>query len=132
MGYALGALLTLDIALFVAGAFSAAFVTGLAGFAFGIGAAAVWLHFLPRGQGRWLVVVQVAGVGVLVVPGLWLGGTGMIGADTLRLLLIGLPALGVGTWAGLKLFGKIDEAAFRRVILALLLISGLGLLILGR
>jgi uncharacterized membrane protein YfcA len=66
------------------------------------------------------------------MTGLWLGGTGMIGADTLRLLLIGLPALAVGIWAGLKLFGKIDAAAFRRIVLALLLISGLSLLILGR
>jgi uncharacterized protein len=46
--------------------------------------------------------------------------------------LIGLPALGLGTWAGLKLFGKLDDAMFRRVVLALLLISGASLLILGR
>ena len=52
------------------------------------------------------------------------GGTGMIGGDTLVLFLIGLPALAVGTWAGLKLFGKLDDQAFRRVVLVLLLISG--------
>src|SRR5215468_3990847 len=39
-----------DLALFTAGAFAAAFVTGLAGFAFGIVAAAVWLHFLAPAQ----------------------------------------------------------------------------------
>jgi len=32
------------------GTFAAAFVTGLAGFAFGIVAAAVWLHFLAPAQ----------------------------------------------------------------------------------
>jgi hypothetical protein len=48
------------------------------------------------------------------------------------LFLIGLPPLAVGTWAGLKSFGKLDEQAFRRTILVLLLISGLSLLILGR
>ena len=42
------------------------------------------------------------------------------------------PALAVGTWAGLKLFGRLDDAAFRRVVLVLLLISGLSLLVLGR
>src|SRR5215470_13173690 len=48
MGCAMDGLQTLDIALFSAGTFAAAFVTGLAGFAFGIIAAAVWLHFLVR------------------------------------------------------------------------------------
>jgi hypothetical protein len=37
-----------------------------------------------------------------------------------------------GTWAGLKLFGRLGDAAFRRVVLLLLLISGVSLLILGR
>ena len=50
MGYAMDGLQTLDIALFSAGTFAAAFVTGLAGFAFGVIAAAVWLHFLAPAQ----------------------------------------------------------------------------------
>jgi len=57
MGHVMDSLLTLDIALFVAGAFAAAFVTGLAGFAFGIVAAAVWLHFPPPAQAAVLIVV---------------------------------------------------------------------------
>jgi uncharacterized membrane protein YfcA len=235
---------TLDLALFAAGAFAAAFVTGLAGFAFGIVAAAVWLHFLSPAQATVLIVAfglivqgvsvwklrraikwprllpfviggvigvplgaellrwtdpgnlrmavgailvlfslyslfrpslgsmaragvvadgavgvvngviggatglagiagviwstlrgwpppeqravfQPAGVAVFAMTVLWLGGTGMIGADTLALFLIGLPALALGTWAGLKLFGKLNDAV-------LLLISGASLLILGR
>jgi hypothetical protein len=56
----------------------------------------------------------------------------MIGRDTIGLFLIGLPALALGTWIGLKLFGKLDDAMFRRVVLALLLVSGVSLLILGR
>jgi len=48
------------------------------------------------------------------------------------LFLIGLPALALGTWAGLRLFGKLDDQAFRRVVLVLLLVSGASLLILGR
>jgi hypothetical protein len=46
MGYAMDGLQALDLALFAAGAFAAAFVTGIAGFAFGVVAAAVWLHVL--------------------------------------------------------------------------------------
>jgi uncharacterized membrane protein YfcA len=44
-------------------------------------------------------------------------------------LLISLPGLALGTFVGLKLFGKVDEAIFRRSVLCLLLISGLMLAI---
>jgi hypothetical protein len=60
---------------------------------------------------------------------LWMGGTGMVGKGTIGLFLIGLPALAAGTWAGLKLFGRLDEVGFRRVILGLVLVSGMSLLI---
>ena len=251
MGYAVGQFQTADLALFTAGTFAAAFVTGLAGFAFAIVAAAAWLHFLAPAQAAALIVAfglivqgvsvwklraaiqwrrlapfliggiigvpiggeilrwtapgnlriavgvllvlfslwnffrpslasmsgagvvadgavgvvngviggatglagiaaviwcslrgwppaeqravfQPSGVAVFLMTALWLGGTGMIGVDTAGLFLIGLPALALGTWAGLKLFGKLDDAMFRRVVLALLLISGASLLILGR
>jgi len=251
MGYAVGQLQTLDLTLFAAGAFATAFVTGLAGFAFAIVAAAVWLHFLAPAQATALIVAfglivqgvsvwklraaiqwgrlapfliggvigvpiggeilrwtapsnlraaigallvlfsvwnflrpnaasmsragivadgaagvlngviggatglagiaaviwcslrgwppaeqravfQPSGVAIFLTTALWLGGTGMIGAETMSLFLLGLPALALGTWAGLKLFGKLDDAMFRRIVLALLLVSGASLLILGR
>ncbi len=34
-----------------------------------------------------------------------------------------------GLWSGLKLYGKLDDAAFRKVILLLLLASGLVLIV---
>jgi len=46
----------LDLLLFAAGTFAAALVTGVAGFAFGIVAAAAWLHFLPPAQTTALIV----------------------------------------------------------------------------
>jgi len=58
----------------------------------------------------------------------WLGATGTVTAEALRFFLIGLPCVIVGTWLGLKLFGKIDEAMFRKVVLALLFVSGAVLL----
>jgi uncharacterized membrane protein YfcA len=251
MGYAMDGFPALDLTLFAFGTFAAAFVTGLAGFAFGIVAAAVWLHFLAPAQAAALIVAfglivqgvsvwklrraikwprllpfliggvigvpiggellrwtapgdlrvavgailtlfslynllrpslasaartgavadgavgvlngviggatglagiaaviwcslrgwppaeqravfQPSGVAIFAMTALWLGSTGMIGPDTLTLFLIGLPALAVGTWAGLKLFGKLDDQAFRRIVLVLLLISGLSLVILGQ
>ena len=50
VGCVMGELYAVDLILFVLATFAAAFVTGLAGFAFAIVAAAVWLHFLPPAQ----------------------------------------------------------------------------------
>ena len=58
-------------------------------------------------------------------------GTGLIGANTLHLFVIGLPVLLAGTWVGLRLYTRLDEAGFRRAVLGLLLISGLGLVMRG-
>src|SRR5438105_397947 len=57
MGHLMDSLLTLDIALFVVRSVAAAFLPGLAGFAFGIVAAAACLHFLAPAQAAVLIVV---------------------------------------------------------------------------
>jgi uncharacterized membrane protein YfcA len=54
---------------------------------------------------------------------------GAFTTETIKLFLIGLPALGAGLWLGLNLYGRLDDAAFRRVILWLLLASGLTLVV---
>jgi uncharacterized membrane protein YfcA len=237
-----------DLAIFLAGAFAAAFVTGLAGFAFGMVAAAIWLHALTPVQAIALIVAYallvqgyavwklkqalnvgrlipfIAGsavgipVGVIILKwaspsdlriavglllilfslynlirpklpqakqagslldaivgvfngllagstGLggilptiwcgvrgwskdeqravfqptavatflmtivWLGGAGTLTADIGRLFAIGLPALIAGTWLGWKLYGRLDEATFRKVVLFVLLASGVTLVL---
>ena len=45
-----------DLAIFLLGTFAAAFVTGLAGFAFGMVAASIWLFALPPAQTTALIV----------------------------------------------------------------------------
>jgi uncharacterized membrane protein YfcA len=54
---------------------------------------------------------------------------GTITANIMRFFLIGLPAMLAGLWVGFKLYGKLDDAAFRKVILVLLLLAGLGLIV---
>ena len=44
------------------------------------------------------------------------------------MFVIGLPALLLGTWAGLELFGRLNEAGFRNIVLVLLFASGVTLL----
>jgi uncharacterized protein len=240
-----------DLAIFLLGTFAAAFVAGLAGFAFGMVAAAVWLHALPPAQAAALVVAYAllvqgyaawrlrhaislrrllplvlgsaagipaglavlewtpaahlraavgallvlfssynlvrprlpearragsaadAGVGVLngvlagatglggILPTIWsglrgwtrdeqravfqptaaatflmtllaFGGAGLATSDAVRLFLVGLPALAAGTLLGWALYGRLDETAFRRVVLVLLLVSGISLAVTGR
>src|SRR5262249_22178875 len=81
-----------NVVIYLTATFAAALVTGMAGFAFGLVAAGVWLHILT----------------------VWFFG-------------IGLPALLAGTWLGLKLYGHLDEAGFRKLVLVLLLVSGMAL-----
>jgi uncharacterized protein len=54
---------------------------------------------------------------------------GAVTAEIVKLYLLGLPCMLAGTWAGLKLYGKLDDAAFRKVILILLLVLGASLVV---
>jgi len=58
-----------------------------------------------------------------------LGASGAFTADTVKLFLLGLPMLLAGTWVGMRLYGRLDEASFRRVVLILLLLSGVFLIV---
>jgi hypothetical protein len=58
----------------------------------------------------------------------WLGVQGSISREVIWLFAIALPVLFAGTWLGLKLYGRLDEAQFRRVVVILLLASGAVLL----
>ena len=72
---------------------------------------------------------QPVAVATFVMGALWIGAKGAITTDTIKLFLIGLPALFAGTWLGLKLFGRLNEATFRKVVLVLLLASGIVLIV---
>src|SRR5215469_3158455 len=241
----MGVSLSLDTGIFLLGTFAAAFVTGLAGFAFGMVAASIWLLALPPAQTTTLIVAYAllvqghatwrlrraidyrrllpfiigsaigipAGIAILeyvrpgyvriavgilligfslynlarpkfaevkalgqagdgavgivngvlagstglggIAPVIWttirgwtrdeqrgvhqptafatfvmsivaLGGAGLVTPATARLFLLGLPALIVGTLLGWALYGKLDESTFRKIVLVLLLVSGLA------
>ncbi|SPP91866.1 sulfite exporter TauE/SafE family protein [Bradyrhizobium vignae] len=106
------------------------FVNGLLGGLAGLAGIVVtiWcnLRGLPKDVQR--ATFQPVAVVVFVMAALWLGAKGALSLDTAKLFALGLPFLFVGTWSGLKLFGRIDEATFRKIVLALLFVSGAAVL----
>ena len=64
-----------------------------------------------------------------VMSAISLGVAGAVTVETIKLYLLGLPVLVAGIWCGVRLYGKLDDAAFRKVILILLLASGLSLVV---
>ena len=97
--------------------------TGFAGIV-----ATIWTQWRawPKDQQR--AVFQPIGVATFIMTALWLGGQGAVTRDVWWLFACGLPVLLAGTWVGLRLFGKINEAQFRIVVLVLLIASGAALL----
>jgi uncharacterized protein len=99
-------------------------MTGLAGIL-----VTIWsgLRGWPKDQQR--AVFQPVAVAIFLMSAIWLGAKGAVTADTIKLFAIGLPVLIAGTWLGLKLYGRLDEATFRKVVLVLLFASGVGLIL---
>src|SRR5215475_11330048 len=54
---------------------------------------------------------------------------GSITRETAMLYALGVPFMVAGLWSGFKLFGTIDDEMFRKVVLVLLLFSGLSLIV---
>jgi uncharacterized membrane protein YfcA len=63
-----------------------------------------------------------------VVISISLGITGALTMETLKLYGLGLPFLLAGLWSGFRLYGKIDDEMFRKVVLILILLAGLSLI----
>jgi uncharacterized membrane protein YfcA len=73
-------------------------------------------------------VFQPVMLGAIVATAISLTAAGAVTPDTLKLYFLGLPVLLAGLWLGFKLYGKLDDVAFRKLILLLLLGSGLALI----
>jgi uncharacterized membrane protein YfcA len=99
-------------------------MTGLAGIL-----VTIWsgLRGWPKDEQR--AVFQPVGLSIFVMSAAWLGAKGALSGDTVQLFFLGLPALALGTWLGFKLYGRLDDAMFRKAVLVLLLISGAALVI---
>jgi uncharacterized membrane protein YfcA len=107
------------------------FLNGLLGGMTGLGGIVVtiWVQLrgLPKDVQR--AIFQPVILAAQAMTAISLAFAGAYTTVTIKLYLYGVPALAAGVWIGLKLYGKLDEAGFRKVILVLLFISGLSLVV---
>jgi len=97
-------------------------LTGLAGIL-----VTIWCNLRGWPKDVQRTVFQPVAVATFLMSALWLGAGGTVTAETAKFFVMGLPCLLAGTWLGLKLFGRIDEATLRKIVQALLLVSGVTL-----
>jgi uncharacterized membrane protein YfcA len=98
--------------------------TGLAGII-----VTIWCGLRGWSKDAQRTVFQPVGVAIFAMSAVWLGIGGTVDTQTLRLFILGLPFLLVGTWLGLRLYGRVGEAGFRKIVLVLLLASGAALML---
>jgi len=107
------------------------FFNGLLGGLTGLGGivVTVWcqLRGWPKDVQRAIFQPVILASGVVTVVSFTVAG--VITADTVKLWLLAAPVMLAGAWVGQRLYGKLDEAAFRRIVLWLLLLSGLSLIV---
>ena len=109
------------------------FLNGVLGGATGLAGIlpTIWTGLRGWSRHEQRAVFQPTAVATFLMTILAFGGVGAITPDTLRLFLIGLPALVVGSALGWLLYGRLDEVAFRKIVLALLLMAGAALIAAG-
>lgn len=101
---------------------------GLIGGLTGLGGIAVTIWCQLRGgpKDSQRAIFQPVMFATFVMSAISLAVAGAFSVETLKLYVLALPALILGIWCGLRLYGKLNDAAFRKMILLLLLFSGVA------
>ena len=104
-------------------------VNGLIGGLTGLGgiAVTVWGQLRGGSKDAQRAIFQPVMFATFLMSAISFAFVGAYTAQTMRLYALALPALIAGVGCGIWLYGKLDDAAFRRVILFLLLASGASL-----
>ena len=98
-------------------------LTGLPGFII-----TVWCQTRGWSKDEQRAVFQPVILTGMMMIAISLSVAGAITTDTLKLYALGLPAMLAGLWLGFRCYGKLDDATFRKLVLVLLLCSGLALI----
>jgi uncharacterized protein len=106
-------------------------INGLIGGLTGLGGVAVtvWCQLRGGKKDELRAVFQPVLFAIFVMTTISFAIVGTFTIETLKLYAFALPVLVAGIWSGFGLYGKLDDAAFRKVILVLLLASGVALIV---
>ncbi len=74
-------------------------------------------------------VFQPVLLAAFVIISISLSASGAVTWEIAKLYGIGLPFMMAGIWSGFRLYGKIDDETFRKVVLMLLLFAGASLIV---
>jgi uncharacterized membrane protein YfcA len=89
----------------------------------------IWCQLRGWPKDAQRAIFQPVILAAFILTAISLAIAGTVTADLIRIYLLGLLPLGAGLWVGLKLYGHLDDAAFRKLVLILLLLSGLVLIV---
>ena len=89
----------------------------------------IWCQLRGFSKDQQRAVFQPVILAAFALTAISLTVAGTVTADLVRIYLYGLPPLAAGLWLGLKLYGHLNEDTFRKVILVLLLFSGVVLIV---
>jgi len=111
--------------------FGVGVANGLIGGLTGLGgiAVTVWCQLRGGSKDAQRAVFQPVMFATFVMSAISFAVARAFTVGTLKLYALALPVLIAGIWCGLNLYGKLDDAAFRRTILLLLLIAGASLIV---
>ncbi|MBY8974735.1 sulfite exporter TauE/SafE family protein [Rhodobacteraceae bacterium NNCM2] len=87
----------------------------------------VWLQLAAAGPRESRAILQAYNLFLLGLAGVMMAASGLVTRDVLYALAVAVPASVAGAVLGNKAFGLVDPATFRRVVLGLLLASGIVL-----
>ena len=115
----------------IAGEFGVGVANGLISGLTGLGGIAVTIWSQLRGGGKdaQRAIFQPVMFATFAMTAVALGVAGAYTMETLKLYALALPTLIAGVWTGIRLYGKIDDTTFRRIVLSLLILSGLSLIV---
>jgi uncharacterized membrane protein YfcA len=106
-------------------------VNGVIGGLTGLGGIAltVWSQLRGGNKDAQRAIFQPVIFATFLISAIAFGFAGSYTVETMKLYGLALPALVVGVGCGIWLYGKLDDVAFRRIILLLLFAAGVSLVV---
>lgn len=100
---------------------------GIGGFAGAV--PTLWASLQAWSKDEQRAIIQWFNLSMHIVTITGYGISGVITAERAKWLLVAIPAMLIPSLLGAKLYTKISDAAFRRLILAILAVTGIALLV---